>query len=76
MALRWPFFSVTTILLRAAPPQCAFAGKPMSSFSPAGNFYLYFAGSFHGVAVNSPVTPKGWTSTLPEMVPDSSSEAV
>lgn len=44
-------------------------------FRPA-NVDLYLAGSLDGVAVNSPVTPKGWTSTLPEILPESSSVAV
>ena len=36
----------------------------------------YFAAGFSGVAVKSPVTPKGSTSTLPAILPESSSVAV
>jgi hypothetical protein len=42
---------------------------------PAGP-RVYFAASFAGVAVNSPLTPKGCTSTVPLILPESSSVAV
>jgi len=51
-------------------------GKMISRSGNPLRGVIYFAASFSGVAVKSPVTPKGWTSTLPVILPESSTVAV